>query len=69
MYLLISKGEILQVLNKIIKEDNLSDRNEVYLTFCEVDILLSDSCKIEQKAENFYRIKNKEREEKNKKNI
>lgn len=54
----------------MIKEDNLSDTNKHYLTLHETSNLHSQGSgerKNGRKAGNFYKIKNKEKAEKNRK--
>ena len=48
-----------KVVKITIKENNVGDKTRFYVTFHEAGSLLSENCKMEPKAECFYRIKNK----------
>lgn len=52
---------------KTIKEDNLGDRSELYLTLHEVYGLLSEDCKKGWKAGSFHSVKSKEQGRENQK--
>ena len=47
------------LLLMMIKEDNLGDKDKLYLTLHKVDSLHSENCKMGQKAGSFYKTENK----------
>lgn len=51
------------------KDNSVDDRSKLYLTFHEADSLLLEKCKMKPKAGSFYRVQNKEQEEKNRKHL
>lgn len=50
----------LHCVKKMIKGNNLSDTNKLYLLPHEVDSLLFENCKVGLKVKSWYRMKDKE---------